>query len=114
MKKTTISGPVFAICRVAVCAAVCAAAFVFASCGLKGGTIEVINDSKTDASVQIMKGITPVTGIQKADANGGKTTFTIGEDGTYTVNAVTINPAGHDSKDVTLSGGTIKTVRVKP
>jgi len=99
------------------CAAICCAAvFVFASCNLntKGGTIEVINDGDYDVSVQIMKGITPVTETQKATANGGKATFTIDEDGTYTVNAVTLNPAGHDSKDVTLSGGTIKTVHVKP
>jgi hypothetical protein len=106
-KHVKIIGVVFAI-------------LVFASCKLeKGGTIEVINDSDYNASITILKGIMPVDGgAEKRATAGGKVTFSIGEDGTYNVNAnfyETLPPfAGHGTGEAVLSGGNIVTVRVKP
>ena len=99
-------------------------ALVFASCKLeKGGTIEVINDHNTyDASIYIMKGRggTELVDIPAtARANGGKATFHIDEDGTYTVNAVFLDEQsvpnqGHGTGEAVLSGGNKVTVHVKP
>ena len=90
--------------------------FVFASCGLKGGTIEVKNDSTYTASIVVNKGSVPVTDLKKADP--GKTvTFSIVEDGTYIIDAAFFSgttPKGHGSGTAVLSGGTTKTVTVKP
>jgi len=106
------------------------ASLAFVSCKLemleKGGTIEVINDSSDKASIYIMKGkggIETVAGPKTAASNGGTVTFTIDEDGTYTVNAIfysgTTPPpvgefTGHGDKEAVLSGGNKETVRVKP
>jgi len=97
-------------------------ALVFASCKLeKGGTIEVINDSTYIASIDIMQGkdgIVPVVEAKRADANGGTATFSIDEDGTYTVNAIFLDQEfatkGHGKGEAVLSGGNKVTVHVKP
>ena len=98
-------------------------ALVFASCKLeKGGTIEVINDSTFIASIDIMQGkdgIVPVVEAKRANANGGTATFSIDEDGTYTVNAVFLDQQlvpnkDHGKGEAVLSGGNKVTVHVKP
>ena len=97
-------------------------ALVFVSCKLeKGGTIEVTNGSPTDsAHISIMQGKDgdlPVTEIKKAAANGGRVTFPIDEDGTYTVNAAFYSgstASGHGKEYAVLSGGNKVTVNVKP
>ena len=107
MKKYAVTALVFA-------------ALVFASCKLEtGGTIEVINDSTYIASIDIMQGkdgMVPVAETKKA--NPGETaTFSIDEDGTYTVNAVFLDESGtkgHGKGEAVLSGGNKVTVRVKP
>ena len=90
---------------------------VFASCGLKGGTIEVINDSAYNASIAVYQGITPVTETKTA-APGKKATFSIEENGTYNVVANFLSGSGFkDTKridGIVLSGGMTKTVPVKP
>jgi len=102
-------------------------AFLFASCKLeKGGTIEVINDHTDNASIYIMKGnggTEPVVVPATAGANGGTATFSIDEDGDYTVNAIfysgpTPPPigqfTGHGDKKAHLSGGNKEIVHVMP
>jgi hypothetical protein len=112
MKKYVIIGLVLAV-------------LAFASCLLdtleKGGTIEVINDSSDySASIYIMKGkngIDSVAGPKTADSNGGKVTFIIDEDGTYSVDAAYFEGStakGHGSGEAVLAGGNKVTVRVKP
>jgi len=86
---------------------------VFASCTLKGGTIEVINEGSYSASIAVYQGIVPVTGSKTA-SSGSKVIFIIEEDGTYTVNAIYSNPAGHGSAKAVLLGGNTVTVKVKP
>jgi len=90
---------------------------VFASCALKGGTIEVINESTYNASIAIHQGIMPVTETKTAGP-GKKIMFSIEEDGTYNVEAIFLSGSStkghHKQEGITLLGGTIKTVRVKP
>ena len=75
------------------------------------------NDSTLTASIVVHKGAVPVTTAETA-APGKKVTFSIDEDGTYNVVAAFFSgttPKGSDSKDgIVLSGGTTKTVNVKP
>ena len=93
-------------------------ALVFSSCALKGGTIEVTNGHPTDyASITILKGLSPVDVEQRA-APGKKVTFSIEEDGTYTVNANFYKAlpdfTGHGTKEAVLLGGNTVTVTVRP
>jgi hypothetical protein len=89
----------------------------FASCAVKGGTIEVTNGSDFTASIVIHKGAVPVTTAETA-APGKKVTFSIDEDGTYNVEAAFFSGSasiGHKTQGgIVLSGGTTKTVNVKP
>ena len=102
MKKYAIIGLVFA-------------ALVFASCALKGGTIEVTNGSADfDASIAVYKGLVLVTDFQTATP-GKKVTFSIEEDGAYTVNAIfSSTPPGHGSGEAVLLGGNKVKVSVTP
>ena len=87
---------------------------VFATCALKGGTIEVINDSSFNASIAVYQGLIQVTDFETV-APGKKTTFIIEQNGTYTVNAIfSSSPKGHGSGEATLLGGNTVTVKVKP
>ena len=89
-------------------------ALVFASCALKGGTIEVINNSAYTASIAVYKGLVQVTALETA-APGKKVIFSIDEDGSYTINAIfSSNPIGHGSGEAVLLGGNKVTVNVKP
>jgi hypothetical protein len=98
------------------------AVLAFASCKLeKGGTIEVTNGHNTyTASITIMKGLSPVDGgLEKRAAPNEKVTFSIEEDGTYTVNANFYETlpvfTGHGAKEVVLSGGNrVISVEVTP
>jgi len=108
MKKYVIIGLVFA-------------ALAFASCKLgKGGTIEVINDSKDYyASITVLKGLSPVDGgLEQRAAPKGKVTFSIEEDGTYTVNANFYQTlpvfTGNGKGEAVLLGGNKVTVHVQP
>jgi len=99
------------------------AALVFASCALKGGTIEVKNNTSNNALIYIMQGDVPVVAEESLPANGGTKTFSFDEDGTYTVNAIFYigsNPPpegvfnGHGDKKAVLLGGNKVSVSVKP
>jgi hypothetical protein len=90
----------------------------FASCGVKGGTIEVINKGPDSASITVLKGLLPVDGgMEQRVTPNGKATFSIDEDGVYTVNANFYQtlPAftGNAREEVVLSGGNKVTVNVK-
>jgi pyrimidine operon attenuation protein/uracil phosphoribosyltransferase len=103
MKKYVIIGLVFA-------------ALVFASCKLeKGGTIEVINDHSTNASIAVYQGLIKLT-EDKTATPGGNVTFDIEEDGTYIVNAVFYSGStlDHGSGKAVLSGGNKVTVHIEP
>jgi len=94
-------------------------ALVFVSCKLeKGGTIEVINDHSTyNASIAVYQGLVQVTTAETVTP-GGKVTFSIEEDGTYTVNANFYQTlpdfTGNGRKEVVLSGGNKVTVHIEP
>jgi hypothetical protein len=93
------------------------AAFTFASCAVKGGTIEVKNGSNLEAYIAVYKGIVQVTASEKA-APGNKVTFSIDEDGTYIINALFHNDGTddlyHGSGEAVLIGGNKVSVTVKP
>jgi hypothetical protein len=108
MRKYAVIGLVFA-------------ALIFASCALKGGTIEVTNGHSTyNASITILKGLLPVDGgLEQRAAPNQKVTFSIEEDGTYTVNAVFYsgsNPKDNmkdvEQKEAVLLGGNKVSVSV--
>jgi len=107
MRKYAVIGLVFA-------------ALVFASCALKGGTIEVTNGHPTDyASITILKGLLPVDGgLEKRAAPNEKVTFSIEEDGTFIVNANFYKTlpgfTGHGTEKAVLLGGNKVTVKITP
>jgi len=96
------------------------AVFVFASCAVKGGTIEVTNGHNTyTASITIMKGLSPVDGgLEQRAAPNEKVTFSIEEDGNYTVNANFYETlpvfTGHGTEEAVLLGGNKVSVKVTP
>jgi len=101
MRKYAVIGLVFA-------------AFVFASCALKGGTIEVTNGSTYEASIAVYKELAQVTASETV-APGNKVSFSIEEDGAYTVNAIfSSNPIGHGKAEAVISGGNKVSVSVTP
>jgi len=89
------------------------AALVFAACG-KGGSIEVTNQGDDYAIVSIMKGFdgTNVVGAEQRVEAGNTVTFSVDEDGNYTVSAVYVSPAPGTfaRKHITVTGGdTVRT-----
>jgi len=109
---------------------VLAVTLVFAACGEKekGGTIEVVNDSDAlTANFSISKFnilkptevLTPLA-TKEGIAPGAKATFSVDEDGTYSITGTFYSPLapaltspGELGKTTNVSGGGTQTVRMK-
>jgi hypothetical protein len=89
-------------------------ALVFSACMLKGGTIEVINDSPYNASIAIYQNVVQLSDFETI-APDKRATFLFDENGTYTVNAIFLtDPKLHGSREAVLLGGNTVTVKVRP
>jgi len=86
-----------------------AVVLMLASCGEKGGTIEVTNNQTVPSLVNVYTGLIPGTDVKTIGA-GETEKWIFEEDGTYTVTAVP--PLGF-TKSVTLLGGKTEKVSVK-
>jgi hypothetical protein len=95
-----------------------AAVTVLASCGLRGGTIEVKNnlpEGGVSIKVSVKKGsqadINPSTELKDEE----KKDFVYDDDGVYRVYAVYANSPpllGENGQEVTLSGGSMETLTI--
>jgi hypothetical protein len=86
-----------------------AAAFMLASCGIKGGTIEVTNGTSETIEVSVTKGATPGVPNTKITPKATEK-WVFAEDGTYTVCVLhQLEP-----KTVILMGGRTEKVTINP